>query len=177
MPSPWKAGSTQPPSSLIPRFWSPGWNSDQSLNKFQIEVGGPLRGGDPGVRLVEPSAQADGAYFPACPAQGVSEPGSVLLVAHHHVFGSDELSVLSRGVASRTPAPYLAMNAEDAKKLGLTEGQKAQVVVQAGQGRASATLTVAVRDLPAGVASVPSGVPGMPLRELPARARVTGGQR
>ncbi len=31
----------QPPSSLIPRFWAPGWNSVQALNKFQEEVGGP----------------------------------------------------------------------------------------------------------------------------------------
>ncbi len=44
----------QPPSALVPRFWAPGWNSDQSMNKFQDEVGGKLRGGDPGVRLFEP---------------------------------------------------------------------------------------------------------------------------
>jgi NADH-quinone oxidoreductase subunit G len=43
-----------PPPPLIPRFWAPGWNSDQSMNKFQDEVGGGLRGGDPGVRLFEP---------------------------------------------------------------------------------------------------------------------------
>ncbi len=44
----------RPPAALIPRYWSPGWNSVQSLNKFQSEVGGPLRGGDPGQRLIEP---------------------------------------------------------------------------------------------------------------------------
>ena len=38
----------QPPSPLITQFWSPGWNSNQSLNKFQEEIAGPLRGGDPG---------------------------------------------------------------------------------------------------------------------------------
>ena len=35
----------QPPASLITHFWSPGWNSEQSVNKFQDDVGGPLRGG------------------------------------------------------------------------------------------------------------------------------------
>src|SRR5262249_51446711 len=35
----------QPPSPLIPFFWAPGWNSVQSANKYQQEVGGPLRGG------------------------------------------------------------------------------------------------------------------------------------
>ena len=31
----------QPPAPLISRYWSPGWNSVQALNKFQQEVGGP----------------------------------------------------------------------------------------------------------------------------------------
>ena len=44
----------QPPSALLPFFWSPGWNSIQAVNKFQAEIGGPLRQGDPGVRLIEP---------------------------------------------------------------------------------------------------------------------------
>jgi len=35
----------QMPAALIPFFWAPGWNSAQSLNKFQDEVGGHLRGG------------------------------------------------------------------------------------------------------------------------------------
>ena len=29
-----------PPPALIPRFWAPGWNSVQAVNKFQDEVGG-----------------------------------------------------------------------------------------------------------------------------------------
>jgi NADH-quinone oxidoreductase subunit G len=45
----------QPPPALIPRYWSPGWNSVQAINKFQIEGGGPLHGGDPGRRLIEPT--------------------------------------------------------------------------------------------------------------------------
>ncbi|MGA2092697.1 MAG: NADH-quinone oxidoreductase subunit NuoG [Sedimentisphaerales bacterium] len=42
----------QPPSPLITRFWSPDWNSVQSVTKYQREIGGPLIGGDPGVRLI-----------------------------------------------------------------------------------------------------------------------------
>ena len=29
----------EPPPALIPRFWAPGWNSVQSVNKFQGDVG------------------------------------------------------------------------------------------------------------------------------------------
>src|SRR5262245_9976075 len=43
----------QPPPSLVPFFWSPGWNSIQSVNKFQTEIAGPLRGGPAGVCLIE----------------------------------------------------------------------------------------------------------------------------
>ena len=46
----------EPPAALIPRYWAPGWNSVQALNKFQAEVGGPLHGGDPGMRLIEPDS-------------------------------------------------------------------------------------------------------------------------
>jgi NADH-quinone oxidoreductase subunit G len=53
----------QPPSSLITHFWSPGWNSVQSVTKFQNEAGGPLHGGDPGVRLIEPNPSAKAIYF------------------------------------------------------------------------------------------------------------------
>ncbi len=51
-------GNNQPsaPRSQIPFAWAPGWNSPQAWNKFQDEVGGKLRHGDPGVRLFEASA-------------------------------------------------------------------------------------------------------------------------
>jgi NADH-quinone oxidoreductase subunit G len=50
----------QPPASLLPRFWSPAWNSVQALNKFQEEIGGQLRGDHSGVLLFGPPAGSDG---------------------------------------------------------------------------------------------------------------------
>ncbi|STT85647.1 NADH-ubiquinone oxidoreductase subunit G [Klebsiella pneumoniae] len=62
-------GNNQPsaPRSQIPFAWAPGWNSPQAWNKFQDEVGGKLRHGDPGVRLFEASASGL-EYFTAVPA-------------------------------------------------------------------------------------------------------------
>jgi NADH-quinone oxidoreductase subunit G len=40
------------PSSIIPFFWTPGWNSAQAVNKYQDEVGGHLHGGDPGQVII-----------------------------------------------------------------------------------------------------------------------------
>jgi len=45
------------PASQAAVFWSPGWNSVQSLNKFQDEVGGPLKGGPSGFLLFAPRSE------------------------------------------------------------------------------------------------------------------------
>jgi NADH-quinone oxidoreductase subunit G len=62
----------QVPSRLITRFWSPGWNSVQAVTKYQREVGGPLIGGDPGVRLFEPKPSAAMTYFKVTPHSFIS---------------------------------------------------------------------------------------------------------
>ena len=101
----------QPPASLISRFWAPGWNSIQALNRFQDEVGGPLRGGDPGKRLINPAPPS--AYFTEIPPAFQRRAGQWLIVPLYHIFGSEELSELSPGIAELAPKPYVAMNPEE----------------------------------------------------------------
>jgi NADH-quinone oxidoreductase subunit G len=160
------------PPALFARFWSPGWNSDQSLNKFQSEVGGQLAGGDPGVRLVEAPASAAGSYFAAAPAAPSARDGLLLLVPRYHVFGSEELSALAPGVAERSPSPYVALSPGQAESLGLKEGQSARVTTESG---AVMDLTVTISQLPAGVAAAPYGRPGLAGTPLPAMVRIARG--
>jgi NADH-quinone oxidoreductase subunit G len=49
-----------PPSSLVPFYWTPGWNSVQALNNYLDEPNGSMKGGDPGIRLIE---QANNVKF------------------------------------------------------------------------------------------------------------------
>src|SRR6185312_1717706 len=121
--------SGHPPPPLIPRFWAPGWNSIQALNKFQDEVGGPLSGGDPGERLIEPmpGAGKKAAYFENIPAGFEPRQGEWLLLPLHHIFGSEELSVLAPNIAELSTGPYLALNPGDANDLGLTAGDEVQL--------------------------------------------------
>ena len=145
----------EPPAPLIPRYWAPGWNSVQAVNKFQAEVGGELRGGDPGIRLIEPS-DSGGDYFREVPG-AFRKAASFLVVPLHHAFGSEELSALAPAVASRMPAPYVALHLEDAMRLGLAEGDMAEVAFAGGRER----LPVRCRaDLPPGTAGLPAGLPG-----------------
>jgi NADH-quinone oxidoreductase subunit G len=157
----------QPPAALIPEFWAPGWNSNQSVNKFQSEVGGPLHGGDPGRRLLEPPDGARAAYFDTIPAAFQPRQDAWLLVPLYHVFGSEELSMHAPAIAELAPAPMLRLNPADAERLHLAAGQEAAVSLGEQTYRAPVALA---EELPPGTVGVPVGLPGAPAAALPAWA-------
>src|SRR5690606_6609761 len=117
------------PPALMPYFWAPGWNShQQAVQKFKDETG-RLRGGNPGVRLFEPSADAGRRYFEAVPAAEPPAGDALRVVVLHDVFGSDALAAASPPLAERVPKPYVALNAEDARARGLDAGRLADVAL------------------------------------------------
>ncbi len=83
----------------------------------------------------------------------------------YHIFGSDELSILSPGIAELAPAPYLALNPDDAASLKLQDGEQREFVL----GGRARQVTVTLRpDLPEGIAGVPANLPGLLGITLPA---------
>jgi NADH-quinone oxidoreductase subunit G len=112
----------QPPAPLISRYWSPGWNSVQALNKFQQEVGGPLNGGDAGKRLIEPStlplkedpprplgerAGVRGnsgkiTFFPYVPETSKPKNGEQIDIPFRDSFSPEELSSYAPAIVERT---------------------------------------------------------------------------
>jgi len=155
---------TQPPGALTPFFWAPGWNSIQSVNKFQSEINGALRGGDPGVRLIEPPQGGSALYFsgPQKPFQPRSDEW--LLVPLYHVFGSEELSSQSPAIAQLAPKPYVALNAADAERLQLQDGAEVELSLA---GNAHKLPVVVQPDLPDGIAGIPAGLPPLGDSGLP----------
>ena len=83
------------PGALIPYAWAPGWNSPQSWNKFQDEVGGHLQGGDPGIRLIEPAGGGAAMRY----ADGI--PGRIRR-ARRRVAGAAARAYLRKRRAFRT---------------------------------------------------------------------------
>jgi NADH-quinone oxidoreductase subunit G len=159
----------QPPSALIPFAWSPGWNSYQAWNKFQEEIAGPLRGGNPGVRLIEAPAQSSGDYFRDAPPRFQPREGEWLVVPLYHIFGSEELSVHSPGVNELSPKGYLAMNDGDAARLRFGAEELMLVTISGKPYQ----LPLKVRpDMPAGVAGVPDGIEPLRGIRLPAWGRI-----
>jgi len=112
------------PGALLPFSWSPGWNSNQSIYKFQAEAGGPLRGGPAGVRL--DLARADSARPLDVPAAaGADRP--FLVVPLQEVFASDELSLHAAAIRQRAPAPYAVLAPADADRLDIAAGSGVRV--------------------------------------------------
>jgi NADH-quinone oxidoreductase subunit G len=151
-----------PPPALLAHYWWPGWNSVQALNKFQQEISGPLRGGDPGRRLIEPDAGSNAAYFADVPPRFERRADEWLIQPLYHIFGSEELSACAQAVAELTPRPYLALNFEDAKRLGLVEHHAAEVVLNGEPQRLPVrfvpTLASGVAGRPVGLANPPGPV-------------------
>ena len=163
----------EPPAALIPRFWAPGWNSPQAINKFQIEVGGPLHGGDPGLRLIAPAAGSSASYFDQVPDAFTPQAGRFLVVPRHHIFGTEPLSAQSPPVASLCPRPYVAMSGPDAAAAGLTEGQ--QVVLSLAGAKYTVALVID-DSLAPGLAAAPAGLAGLEGLELPDWGQLSAGQ-
>ena len=152
-------GNNQPsaPRSQIPFAWAPGWNSPQAWNKFQDEVGGKLRHGDPGVRLIE--ASADGLdYFTTVPASFQAQDGQWRVAPYYHLFGSDEMSQRAPVFQTRMPQPYIKLNPADAAKLGVNAGTRVSFSYDGN----TVTLPVEIAEgLTAGQVGLPMGMPGI----------------
>ncbi|MDD2876001.1 MAG: NADH-quinone oxidoreductase subunit NuoG [Acidiphilium sp.] len=158
------------PASLIPFFWAPGWNSGQSLNKFQDEVGGALRGGDPGVRLLEPDGTHAHPTEATPPAAFERSFGRWLVIPRDRLFGSEELSAMAPAIAERIEPPSLSLNPEDARSLNLRSGD----AIQAGFGAKLVQLTLTVApELPSGVATMSAGLPKQDWLALPGWATLS----
>ncbi len=153
-----------PPPALVSRYWAPGWNSVQSLNKFQSEIGGPLLGGDPGKRLVEPQSGAEPEFFRGVPPMFEPLAGRLLLVPLYHIFGSEMLSALSPGIAELVPKPYVALHPADAAVYDAEQGGAVRLELK---GAALELPVKIVPSLPQGLAGLPAGLPGMERIELP----------
>ena len=151
------SGSVEP-RQQVPFAWSPGWNSPQAWNKFQDEVGGHLRAGDPGTRLIE--SQGDNlGWFASVPRAFSPTQGTWQVVPFYHLFGSEENSSKAAPVQERIPAAYVALAKSEADRLGVNDGALLSLNV-AGQ-----TLRLPLRineELGAGLVALPAGLAGIP---------------
>ena len=151
------SGSVEP-RQQVPFAWSPGWNSPQAWNKFQDEVGGHIRAGDPGTRLIETRGDSLN-WFASVPRAFNPAQGTWQVVPFFHLFGSEETSSKAAPVQERIPAAYVSLAKSEADRLGVNDGALLSLNV------AGTTLRLPLRineELGAGLVALPAGLAGIP---------------
>ena len=138
------------PAALNALTWSPGWNSNEAINKFQDEIAGPLRGGDPGLKLLTTKNSDAINYVP--PDTRKSE---LIAVSQSRIFDDCELSVLSSALAQRAEMRVAMMNQTTADLYSLSDGDLVSIAV--GESKASLPLVID-RLMPTGVVTIPDDV-------------------
>ncbi|MFO6297193.1 NADH-quinone oxidoreductase subunit NuoG [Rahnella selenatireducens] len=142
----------------VPFAWAPGWNSPQAWNKFQSEVGGSLRHGDPGVRLIE-AGEGNLDYFTGIPAAFTAQSDNWRVAPYYHLFGSEEMTQRSAVIQQRMPQPYVMVNPADAALLGVNAGSQVEFTCAGQQLKLPVRLS---ETLNPGQLGLPLGLPGIP---------------
>ncbi len=118
------------PSSLNALIWSPGWNSNEAINKFQDEVGGHLKGdgsgkGDPGVRVI-----GKGSSMPDVNSTSDSialKPNQLLAVSAARIFDGDRRIAMSVALLQRAPLACGQLCAKTASRFGVDSNQRIKI--------------------------------------------------
>jgi len=160
---------TNPPSSLTPFYWAPGWNSVQAENKYLDEPNGKMKGGDSGIRLIEPQDNPTNSYFKPTAGSIEIKKGEWLIVPVYQIFGSEELSSAASTLAKRIPEPFVYLNPKDAEELKIKEEEVIQLEISTVSLSIKVKIEVSIGQ---GIAGLSISLPGMPFIDLPGKGKI-----
>ncbi|MEW6998128.1 NADH-quinone oxidoreductase subunit NuoG [Colwelliaceae bacterium BS250] len=122
-------------TSAMPFTWAPGWNSNQSISKYQQQVGGPLINAAPIVNIFDPNADDEpiASTFATEPdsldgqsldtrADNINENALTIYPAKH-IFGNDYLGLKGSEFKLTAPIPYIQVTTLTAQKYNITDCQ------------------------------------------------------
>jgi NADH-quinone oxidoreductase subunit G len=142
------------PLPLKPQVWAPRWNSNQALNKFQEEVGGPLRDEMIGPRLIESTGNPSSWPEAVIPQAFVARSGRWFALPRYEIFGSEELSAAAKALSTRIPMATVALHPEEAALQGWEAGDLLTATLDQWQVRLPLVVDESVPRGTAGVSRV-----------------------
>lgn len=110
----------QDPHQPIAYSWAPGWNSNQSVQKFRDEYHTEELGPQCGILGVTPSLSSQWFKWQRHWSSAVKVKW--LLLPVQKVFGSDSLSLYALPIAQLKVTPHMLINSALAQKMGLQAG-------------------------------------------------------
>jgi NADH-quinone oxidoreductase subunit G len=145
-----------PPSPLTPFYWWPGWNSEQALNHYQREVGGLLQSETGDIKLLNGKFVQSNIEPVAVTKQEQQEDADGLwLYPRYHLFGSDEFSVYTGGIAELSPKAYICVNTNEAAKQNWKDKETIELNISERKFQFEVKIEDDVAD---GIAFVPYGI-------------------
>lgn len=162
--------SERPPSSLVPFYWTPGWNSVQAMYNYLDEPNGSMKGGDPGIRLIERPETPGITYFSINMNSSGAGKDEMTVIPVYRIFGSEELSSASLSVSQRFQEPLVYINQKDADNAGIQEGEMIQFEISGTKDKFKVKIE---NSLPSGVAGLSVNLPGIPFFDLPGNAKLS----
>jgi NADH-quinone oxidoreductase subunit G len=158
----------RPPSSLVPFYWTPGWNSVQALYNYIDESNGHMKGGDPGIRLIESGEGDNSSYFKINSKTIKVQKDEWLITPVYQIFGSEELSQASPSVVQRIREPFVYMNQKDADIFDVKHNELIQLEIDENKLNIRVKIENSLRQ---GIAGLSVNLPGMQYVELPGRGK------
>ena len=158
-----------PPSSLVPFHWTPGWNSVQSLYNYMDEPNGSMKGGDPGIRLIEPGDGNNNSYFEINPQTSELQSDELLVIPVYQIFGSEELSSASSAITQRIEEPFLILNQKDAEIFGIKDGEPVRLEIPGQKLKIKAKIENSLKQ---GIIGLSVNLPGMQFIEIPCSGKI-----
>jgi NADH-quinone oxidoreductase subunit G len=158
-----------PPSSVVPFYWTPGWNSVQAMYNYLDEPNGSMKGGDPGVRLIEPGEVHNNSYFKTGSQVFEYKKDEWLIVPVYQIFGSEELSSAGSAVAERIQEPFLYLNQMDADIFRIKDGELIQLEVRGNKLIIKARIENSIQQ---GMAGLFENLAGMQFIDLPSPGKL-----
>jgi len=155
-----------PRPSLVPFYWSPGWNSVQAVNKYLDEPNGKMKGGDSGIKLIEPVTNTQAIYFKPENHAIVLQKGEWLIIPVFQIFGSDELSSSAATLAKRIPEPFVYMNPDDSIAFDVKTGDFIQLEIASNHFKIKVKVEESIGK---NIAGLSFQLPGMPFIDLPGK--------
>ena len=157
-----------PPSSLVPFYWTPGWNSVQAMYNYLDEPNGSMKGGDPGIRLIEQSGGSNISYFKVSQRAFESGKDEMTIIPVYRIFGSEELSSVGPSISQRIQEPFVYVNQKDADNIGIKNSDQIQLEISDSKLKIKVKIE---NSLPQGLAGLSVNLPGMQFFDLPGKGK------
>ena len=157
-----------PPSSFVPFYWTPGWNSVQALYNYLDKPNGSMKGGNPGIRMIEPTEGHKNSYFDINIQDVELQKGEWLIFPVYQIFGSEELSSAGSTLTQRIQEPFVRLNRKDAEIINIEDSDAIILEISRSKLRLKVKID---NSLPQGIAGLSVNLPDMPFINLPGRGK------